>query len=118
MNALVKSLAGLLGVVLLAVGILGFFNHPVLGLFDVNTLHNVVHIASCILGLAAASSGYGMSRTYLIVFGIVYAIVALAGLLNITLVVDLLVLNAFDNYLHAAIAAVCLIVGFGSSRNA
>jgi hypothetical protein len=118
MNALVKPLTGLLGIVLLAVGVLGFFNDPILGLFDVNTLHNIVHIASGILGLAAAGSGYGMSRTYLIVFGLVYAVVALLGFINLAVAVSLLELNPMDNYLHMAIAAVCLVVGFGSSRNA
>ncbi len=118
MNALVKPLAGLLGIVLLVVGILGFFNNPILGLFEVNNLHNVVHIVSGIIGLAAAGSGYGLSRTYLVVFGLVYLLVALVGFINLAPAVSLLALNPMDNYLHMAIAAVCCVVGFGSSRNA
>ncbi len=116
MNALVKPLAGLLGAVLLVVGVVGFFNDPVLGLFDVNVLHNGVHIASGVLGLGAAAAGYGMSRMYLILFGLVYAVVALAGFVGIAAVVSLLELTTPDNYLHLAIAAVCLVVGFGSSK--
>ncbi len=116
MNALVKPLAGLLGVILLALGVIGFFNDPVLGMFDVNVLHNGVHVASGLLGLGAAAAGYGMSRSYLILFGIVYALVALAGFVGITAIVDLLVLTAPTNYLHLAIAAACLVVGFGSTK--
>ncbi len=118
MNALVKPLTGLLGIVLLAVGILGFFNDPVVGLFDVNALHNVVHVVSGIIALAAAGSGYGLSRMYLVVFGLVYLLVALLGFIHFASAVSLLELNDLDNYLHMAIAAVCLVVGFGSSRNA
>ncbi len=114
MSALVKPVTWLLGVVLLLVGILGFFMTPILGLFDVNTLHNIVHVASGAVGLIVASMSFSASRMYLIVFGLVYAVVAVAGFINLEPVVSMLVLNPPDNFLHVAIAAVCLIIGFGS----
>lgn len=116
MSALVKPVTGLLGIVLLAVGIIGFFMNPIL-FFSTNTVHNIVHIASGIVGIVAANSGYGLSRGFLIVFGIVYAVVAILGWLNVPFVVDLLNVNMADNYLHAAIAVVSIVVGFGSTRN-
>ncbi len=114
MSALVKPVTWLLGIVLLLVGILGFFMQPILSLFDVNTLHSIVHVASGAVALIAASMSFSASRMYLIVFGIVYAVVAVAGFMALEPVVNMLMLNTADNFLHVAIAAVCLIIGFGS----
>ncbi len=113
MNALVKPVTWLLGLVLLLVGLVGFVMNPIF-IFNVNLLHNIVHLVSGALGIAAASMGLKASRMFLIVFGLVYAVAAAAGFMDFTLVVDLLALNAADNFLHLAIAAVCLVLGFGS----
>jgi hypothetical protein len=115
MNALVRPLAVILGIALLAAGALGFFMNPVL-VFSVNTLHNIVHLASGALALIAVGAGYGAARLYLIVFGLVYALVTIAGFIKLQQVVQLLHLNTADNFLHLAIAAACLVVGFGSKR--
>jgi hypothetical protein len=115
MGTLVKPLSWILGIVLLLVGILGFFTTTIV-VFDVNVLHSVVHLASGVVALLAAGSGYKASRLYLIVFGIIYGVVTLAGFLNIEPIVSLLNINSADNFLHLAIAAVCLVVGFGSNK--
>jgi hypothetical protein len=39
-----KKLAMVFGVVFVLIGLLGFFNNPVVGLFAVNAVHNIVHI--------------------------------------------------------------------------
>ena len=44
-----KTAAVVLGIVFLAVGILGFFPNPLVsptGFFVVNTTHNIIHLAS------------------------------------------------------------------------
>jgi len=117
MTALVKPVTWILGLVLALVGVIGFFVNPIY-LFTVNPLHNVVHLASGIVALWAASSSVAYARMYLIIFGLVYGLVAVAGYLGVTAVVDLLNINDADNLLHVAIAAVCLIVGFGSKARA
>lgn len=118
MTQAVKPLTWIFGVVLTLVGVAGFFMQPVAGLFDVNVAHNVVHIASGIVALVAVSMSYRYARLYLMVFGVVYGLVAILGLLNVQVVTDLLMLNVADNYLHVAIALVCLVVGFGSGKTA
>ncbi len=115
MNALVKPLAVILGLALVAAGAVGFYMNPIL-VFSVNTLHNVVHLASGAVALIAVASGYGAARLYLIVFGLVYALVAAAGFAKIQQVVTPLNINQPDNFLHAAIAVACLLVGLGSKR--
>jgi hypothetical protein len=117
MNNLVKPFTLILGIVLLAVGIVGFVMDPVL-IFDVNVAHNLVHLASGLVAVICYAMGYQASRMYLIVFGLVYALVTVLGFLAVQPVVDLLQLNEADNYLHLAIAAACLVLGFGSSKNA
>ncbi len=112
---MVKSLTWILGIVLLLVGIAGFFMNPVL-VFQVDTIHNVVHLLSGIIALAAASSGESSSRLYLIIFGIVYGLVTILGFVNSGSILGLFSVNQADNYLHAAIALVCLGVGFGSKK--
>lgn len=116
MSSLVKTVTWLLGIVLLLVGLLGFVNDPVLGLFEVDTVHNWVHILSGVVGLIAVSSGQSYARLYLIVFGIVYALVTVLGFVKGGDILGLFTVNQADNYLHAAIALVCLAVGFGGKK--
>src|SRR4051794_29750210 len=92
----IQKAALAVGAVFLLVGILGFIpgvttdysdmsfagqnGAKLLGIFEVNVLHNIVHLLFGFAGIAAASS-FSSSRTYLIGGGIVYAIVFLYGVL-------------------------------------
>lgn len=118
MNSLVKTVTWILGVVLVIVGITGFFMDPVLGLFEVDMNHNLVHLLSGIVALAAAAGGESYARLYLIIFGIVYGAVAVLGFVDGSSVLGLITINQADNYLHSAIALVCLAVGFGAGKKA
>ena len=113
MGSLVSPLTRLLGVVLVVVGLLGFvMDSPLLGFFEVDTIHNIVHLASGAVALVVGGN-HAMARMYLIIFGFVYAAVAVIGYLQGS-VLGLFDVNMADNVLHAAIAAACLVVGFGS----
>jgi hypothetical protein len=116
------------GLTLLLVGILGFFytadfstgsaasepgnKDAVLGVFDVNGWHNVVHILSGILGLALAGSWSG-ARLYAIGFGAVYLLVAGLGFAagDGETLLGLIPVNTEDNLLHVAIALLGLLAG-------
>src|SRR2546423_814344 len=114
MGSLVRPLTRVLGVVFVVIGLLGFvMSSPLLGLFEVDTLHNIIHLASGAIALVVGGN-QAMSRMYLIIFGLVYALVALVGYVQGNTVLGLIAVNAADNALHALIAAVCLVVGFGS----
>ncbi len=116
MNNLVKQVTWLLGIVLTLVGVAGFFVDNMLLIFQVDTLHNIIHLLSGIVGIAAASMGTSYARLYLIVFGIVYALVTVIGFVNGGSILGLFQVNDADNYLHAAIALVSLGVGFGGGN--
>jgi uncharacterized protein DUF4383 len=104
--------AFLIGGVLLVAGIIGFFYSAsfgspgsvdaVLGILDVNAWHNLVHIASGAVGLLAFASGPRASRTYALVFGVVYIIVAIWGFIigSHESILGFLPVNTEDSVLH------------------
>jgi hypothetical protein len=114
------------GATLLLVGILGFFADSSFGnlgsdvqgddfiVFEVNGWHNVVHIASGLLGLALMGSASG-ARAYALGFGVVYLLVTIWGIVDGNDVVGLLPVNTADNILHIAIAATGILAGLLSS---
>ncbi|MEX0751509.1 MAG: DUF4383 domain-containing protein [Xanthobacteraceae bacterium] len=115
MNLNAKTAAVVLGVVFLAVGILGFFPNPLVsatGLFAVDTAHNVVHIVSGLFLLAGAYAGLG-SALALKILGVVYAIVAILGLVaGGDMLLGIIMINQADNWLHVVLAVVILAAGF------
>jgi hypothetical protein len=79
----------------------------------VNGWHNVVHLASGIVGLALAGTP-ASARLFALGFGAVYAVVFLLGLFMDPLL-GLLPINAADNVLHLLIALVGIGAGLASS---
>ena len=102
----------ILGPVFIAIGVVGFFTGHHLLMFGISGAHNIVHLASGAVALWAGFSSPKYAKTYCILFGLVYAAVTALGFINYPLAVSLLNLNQADNFLHLAIAAVCLGAGF------
>lgn len=113
---MIKMLTWILGIVLLAIGLLGFVNDPVLGLFEVDTIHNIIHILSGVIAIIAVMSGESYARLFLIVFGVVYGLVAVLGFAMNGDILGIFSTNRADDYLHTAIALACLAVGFGNKK--
>ena len=117
------------GLVLVATGILGFFyessfatgddtlveRDAILGILDVNGWHNVVHIASGLVGLAVAGS-YANARMYALGFGAVYIVVAILGFIygDGDSIFKLIPVNTEDNVLHALIGVAGLGAGMAT----
>lgn len=114
MSSLVRPFIRILGVILAIIGLMGFFmESPLLGIFEVDMVHNIIHLASGAIAILVGGN-QNMSRVFLIIFGLVYGVVAVTGFMQETTVFNIFVVNMADNILHAAIAASCLVVGFGS----
>jgi hypothetical protein len=116
---MIKTMANIFGAVFLLVGILGFIpgitsNGHLLGIFHVNTAHNLVHIASGIAALIAAGVSFEAARNYFRIFGVIYALVAALGFVTggTDPLLGIIANNPADNWLHLAIAAVSLALGF------
>lgn len=118
--------ATLVGGGLVLIGIVGFFYSAsfdtgdrvlndadqLLGIFAVNGWHNLVHIATGLLGLAAA--GYA-ARTYALGLGLAYLILAIWGFLvvddGLGAILDILPVDREDNLLHLALGLAGLAAG-------
>lgn len=112
------------GVTLAAVGILGFIADSSFGsgsdvegsdfiIFEVNGWHNLVHIASGVLGLALFRSVSG-ARAYALGFGAVYLAVTIWGFVDGDSVLWLLPVDTADNWLHLAISLAGIAAGLAS----
>ncbi|MGM1062858.1 DUF4383 domain-containing protein [Saccharothrix sp. Mg75] len=129
----VQTVALLVGVVFLLVGIAGFIpglttgydtlqfasHHSeamLLGVFQVSILHNLVHVAFGVAGLALARTVRGAYQ-YLVIGGVVYALLWLYGLLiGHDSAANFVPVNAADNWLHLFLALGMLALGFTLGR--
>ena len=113
---MVQKLAWVFAVVFILIGVLGFVpgittDGYLLGIFEVDWLHNIIHLASGILAAILASSGY--ASAYFKIFGLVYLAVTILGFMDGSSVLGLFNVNSADNILHLVIAVVSLAIGFG-----
>src|SRR5687768_7161036 len=104
---MVKTMAIVFGIIFVAVGILGFVpgittNGHLLGIFHVNTAHNLVHILSGVAALIAGMTSLNAARIYFRVFGVIYGLVAVLGFMagDDNPVLGLIANNMADNWLH------------------
>ena len=104
-----QTFALVFGAVYVLVGILGFFMDPVLGIFEVNTLHNIAHLGVGALFLMGSRT-HAMAKQVSLIIGVVYGLLAILGFAGI-LVPDLLDANTADDFLHLGTAAVALYFG-------
>jgi len=84
--------------------------------FEVNGWHNVVHLLSGLLLLAAFRSRKA-AKTVALAFGIVYGIVALIGLINGNDVLGIIPVNPADNILHIALSLAGILAALVSPRD-
>lgn len=121
---MLKPAAIIFGIFFLVAGVGGFFpalapEGMLFGIFMIGPVHNTIHIASGVAALLCAFSGAGAARKYFQIFGVVYLLVALLGFYygNQPLV-GMVEHNHADIWLHIAIAAVALFLGFSGKSDA
>jgi hypothetical protein len=122
-----QLVAMVFGVVYVVVGLLGFVVTSGVGfvategknliLFEVNPLHNVVHL---LIGAAllVGSRSLATARAVNVGVGGAYLLVGLLGLFLVGSSANILALNGPDNVLHFASAALLLGVGLSQDRHA
>jgi hypothetical protein len=122
-----RLIATIFGAVYLLVGALGFAytggvgfvatqGGLILGIFEVNPLHNIAHLligaALLIAGLVSAVA----AKTVNIVVGAAYLLLGIVGFFLAGTGANILALNTPDHFLHLASAIVLLGVGLGAER--
>lgn len=122
-----RLLATVFGAVYLLVGILGFFVTAGVGffategntliIFEVNPLHNIIHLAIgaalLLAGLKSVSAAKGVNTAV----GAVYLLVGILGLFLVGTSLNIIALNGADNVLHLASAVLLLGVGLSQDKN-
>lgn len=126
-----RSLNGLaalvFGTVFVLIGLAGFFvsggHHPVgaeggdlLGLFQVNVAHNLVHLAVGAAMIVAGILGPRPARLVNTAFGGVYLLLAVVGLVIIGTSLNVIALNGADNALHLVLGIVLTAIGLRADR--
>jgi hypothetical protein len=116
---MINTMATIFGIVFLIVGILGFIpgitdeTGHLLGLFHVNAAHNLIHIVSGLAALIVAGMSARAAVNYFRIFGAIYGLVAVLGFFSgDELILGMVANNQADNWLHVAISAVALALGF------
>ncbi|HYZ08053.1 MAG TPA: DUF4383 domain-containing protein [Pseudonocardiaceae bacterium] len=130
----VQLAAAVVSVVFVLVGVLGFVPGAIdydalqlagtqsdamlLGIFQVSVLHNIVHLAFGVVGLAMSRTA-AAARTFLIGGGLIYVVLWLYGLfIDLDSAANFVPLNAADNWLHLALAAGMILLGVVLPRRA
>lgn len=114
------------GAVYILVGLIGFLVHSngfaatsggkILGIFEVNPLHNIAHL---LIGAVLVGAGRALAtaRAANTAIGGAYLLLGIVGLFILDKSANILALNAADNGLHFASALLLLGVGLAADKN-
>jgi hypothetical protein len=122
-----RLLATIFGAVYLLVGLLGFAvtggvgfvatdGGLLLGVFEVNPLHNVVHLLIGAALLIAGLSNVRAARGVNPIVGAAFLAFGILGLFILNTQANILAINGWDNVLHFASAIVLLAVGLAADK--
>lgn len=124
-GGLVQGWMTLAGTVLVVVGLLGFFENPLVGkasgaLIPADNTHNIVHLFTGLLALYIAFRLRGQNQVSATIgFGILYVVIFLAVLISPTLFSFFDVpANAVVHVINAALGVVSLGVGYLARNSA
>ena len=115
----VYLLVGLLGFTATAGAGVGFFDTEgglLLGIFEVNVFHNIAHLLIGAALLIAGLSNVRAAKGVNIAVGAAYLLLGIIGLFIVGSAANILAINAADNVLHFASAAILLAVGLGADK--
>ncbi len=126
MHSSAKLFGNAFGAVYLAVGLIGFAlggldgfvatQGETLIMFEINPLHNVVHVLVGAALLAGAVAGEKVARQVALLVGGAYGLVGLVGFALIGTDANILALNFADSFLHLTTAAVAFLAVARSPR--
>ncbi len=107
-----KTIAYVVGAVTAIAGLWGFAYSPVLGMFDANAILSALWLITGLVVLAVAMWWEEQTSMTLIVLGVIYAIIAVVGLVISGDVLGMFNNTSADNWLHVVLAVVMLVAGF------
>ncbi len=122
-----RLVASVFGAVYLVVGLLGFVvaggvgfiateGGLLLGIFEVNPLHNIAHLLIGAALLIAGLSNTAAAKSVNVTIGAVYLLLGIVGFFLVGTSLNILALNTADHFLHLASAIVLLGVGLAADK--
>jgi hypothetical protein len=121
-----QTIAKLFGWVFILVGVLGFLGFAggtmsmgtptyLLGIFQVNLLHNIVHILIGLWGINAARTAGG-AVAFCKQAGVLYLLLSIIGFAAPDLLASMVPLGGNDRFLHLVLGLVLCYFGFAGGR--
>lgn len=117
---MLRLLSVLVGLGLIVLGVAGYLpdymeNGLLFGYFEVDSMHNVIHITTGVIALLSGVSAK-LSKTFLLMFGLAYTVAAILGFWREG---DIFVMhmNGADNLLNLALGVVMLLFGVSCSAD-
>jgi len=118
--SMAKSLSTILGILLLAAGLLGFAAPGMLGMY-LSPAHNVVYLVSGALALYFGTrASYQGARSFCLVFGVVYGLLGLLGFIAggpdymLTVIPNQLMLGKVDHIVHVVLGILFIAAGLSA----
>ena len=115
----IRMVAIIIGIAFVFGGVAGFLptfitDGLLFGYFEVNNMHNLVHIVTGVLAIMAATS-YRFTILFFQIFGFIYTIMGVWGFFQNG---DLYVMhvNTADNVLHVVVGVIGLYLGLAAKR--
>lgn len=122
-----KTAAFIIGVIFIAVGLLGFIDNPIVGdsdkaIFHADKMHNFVHIGSGVLFVLIALAASAAVNGFMLFFGMVYLLIGILGFISFGTqgmgkVLGVLHVNGADNFLHAGLGLLIIIAGMATRKS-
>jgi hypothetical protein len=107
---MVKTFAGLVGLLFLLLGVMGFFTHELFGMIHFDIVHNIIHLgigAAGLLAMRTEENAIKFAKTV----GIIFVVL---GILGIVLpdMLGLMHMENAENVLHLVVGVIGLYLGF------
>lgn len=112
------KLAKIIGYIFITIGVLGFIpkvteDSLLFGVFEVNTLHNFIHLLIGFIALIVSRKNQKITRYFFQITGVVYLGFALLGFGHRDQpILGMVANNPADSWLHLIISIVLLYIGF------
>ena len=111
-----KNICLAFGLPFVGLGVLGFFPNPLIshhGVFEVNVMHNVLHVVVGAIFLAGALLSNRVARRTLQSLSVAGIVLAVLGFVaKNDLILGVIHVNEADKWLHAALAVVLVGIAF------
>jgi multisubunit Na+/H+ antiporter MnhG subunit len=111
---MVKAYAGVVGVLFLLLGVIGFFMEELFGMIHFDLTHNIIHLVFGALGIAAMRTDDNAVR-FAKSIGVLYVALGLLGMVSPNMF-GLMHMENAENVIHLIIGVIGLYLGFTAAQ--